>query len=335
MPEIVQWGDIRDQYTDSLLLGNGASMAVHPQFGYGSLFDRAQEIGHITPAVAGIFDRFGVNDFELVLRRLWQASLVNQSLEIPHGRVEEAYAEVRTALISTVRDIHVDYDNALPHLRLIYAFMMNFDTVISLNYDLIVYWAAMLGNRELGPHFKDGFIGGTFTEDWESLRAPYGRATGSTLFFYPHGNLALTRTDDRRESKIGAQDGGRLLDAILDHWEGGATIPLFVCEGTAAHKKKSIESSSYLERVFREVVPALGDSVTIYGWSLSEQDQHIVDQITRNPPQRVAISVRGGSQAFAQQAEEKMVRAGVNQVDFFDSQSFGCWNNPTEAPGEE
>lgn len=335
MPEIVQWRDIQDRYTDSLLLGNGASMAVHPEFGYGSLFEKAQELEHITPAVAGIFDRFGVNDFELVLRRLWQASLVNQALEIPHGRVEEAYDEVRTALISTVRDTHVDYDDALPHLRLIYPFMTHFDTVVSLNYDLIVYWAAMLGNRQLGMHFKDGFIGGTFTDDWDALRSPYGRATGSTLFFYPHGNLVLTRTDDRRESKLGAAEGGRLLDAILAHWEMGAAIPLFVCEGTADHKKQSIESSSYLERVFREVIPAMGESVTIYGWSLSEQDQHIVDQITRNPPQRVAISVRGGSQAFAQRAEEIMHRAGVGQVDFFDSESLGCWNNPIEAPEED
>lgn len=329
MPAIVQWRDIQDQYTDSLLLGNGASMAVHPQFGYGSLFERAQQIGYITPAVAGIFDRFGVNDFELVLRRLWQASLVNQSLEIPHGRVEEAYAEVRTALISTVRDLHVDYDHALPHLRLIYPFMTHFDTVISLNYDLIVYWAAMLGNRQLGLHFKDGFINGSFTEDWEALRPPYGRAPGSTLFFYPHGNLVLTRTNDHGESKLGAQNGGRLLDAILEHWEGGTAVPLFICEGTASHKQKSIESSSYLERVYREVIPAMGESVAIYGWSFSDQDQHVVNQITRNPPQRVAISVRGGSQAFAQRTEEIMNRAGVVHIDFFDSESLGCWNNPT------
>lgn len=331
MPEIVQWADIQDQYTDSLLLGNGASMAVHPEFGYGSLFETAQENGHITHAVAGIFERFGVNDFELVLRRLWQASLVTQALEIPHGRVEEAYAEVRSALIATVRDVHVDYDEALPHLRLIFPFMTHFDTVISLNYDLIVYWAAMLGNRELGIHFKDGFLGGTFAEEWDALRQPYGRATGSTLFFYPHGNLVLTRTDDRGESKIGAQENGRLLNAILRQWEGGSAIPLFVCEGTAAHKQKSIESSSYLERVYREVIPAVGESVTIYGWRVSEQDQHILNQLTRNPPQRVAFSVRGGDQAFAQQVEDQMRRVGIGQVDFFDSASPGCWNNPNLA----
>ncbi|WP_456016851.1 DUF4917 family protein [Pseudomonas fluorescens] len=328
MPEIVEWAEIADQYGDTLLLGNGASMALHPGFGYGSLFDSALENGHITPPVATIFEQFGVTDFELVLRRLWQASLVTQALEIPNGRVQEAYAEVRDALISTVRDVHVDYEDALPHLSLIYRFMARFDTVISLNYDLIVYWAAMLGNRELGIHFKDGFVGGTFADDWDALRQPYGRATGSTLFFYPHGNLVLTRIEDRGESKIGAQDNGRLLDAILRKWEGGSAIPLFVCEGTAAHKQKSIESSSYLERVYREVMPHGGDSLTIYGWSLAEQDQHILQQVMRNPPQRIAVSVRGEDQAFAQRVEERLHRSGIAQVDFFHSISPGCWNNP-------
>ncbi|AZE54508.1 hypothetical protein C4K03_2353 [Pseudomonas synxantha] len=327
MPEILQWADIQNQFSDSLLLGNGASMAVHPDFGYGSLFETAQENGHITPAVARIFEQFGVNDFELVLRRLWQASLVTEALDIPHGRVHEAYTEVRDALISTVRDAHVSYDDALPHLRLIYPFMARFDTVISLNYDLIVYWSAMLGNRNLGLYFKDGFVNGSFTEDWDGLRQAYRGAAGSTLFFYPHGNLVLTRTDDRGESKIEAQENGRLLDAILDQWERGTAIPLFVCEGTSTHKQKSIESSSYLERVYREVIPASGESVAIYGWSLSQQDQHILNQLHRYPPERVAISVRGGDQGFAQRAEELMRRIGVEHVVFYDSASPGCWNN--------
>lgn len=227
-------------------------MAVHAGFGYGSLFERARLNGHITPAVARIFEQFGVSDFELVLRRLWQAKTVIEALEIPPGRVEEAYAEVRTALISTVRDAHVQYEDAEPHLVSIFPFMKRFRTVVSLNYDLIVYWAAMLGNRNGGIWFKDGYINGSFSDDWESLRQPLGAARGTTLFFYPHGNLALTRTQDRGESKISSgNNGGRLLDTILQHWTQGTAIPLFVCEGTSAHKKLSIESSSYLQRVYR------------------------------------------------------------------------------------
>ena len=57
MPEIVDWRTSQSStHTDTLLLGNGASMALHPGFGYGSLFESALENGHITPAVGAIFD---------------------------------------------------------------------------------------------------------------------------------------------------------------------------------------------------------------------------------------------------------------------------------------
>ena len=133
MPEIYQWRDIEEGFTHGLLLGNGASVAVDAGFSYGSLFDEAARLGHLTPQVLNVFDRLGVNDFEFVLRRLWQAKIVNQALEIEPGRVEEAYQEVRSSLISTIRDVHVSYEEATPHLGLIYRFMQRFETVVSLN----------------------------------------------------------------------------------------------------------------------------------------------------------------------------------------------------------
>lgn len=330
MPEIFSWKDLSDRFQDGLLLGNGSSMAVHTGFGYVDLFDEANRLGHITPPVQHVFNSFKTTDFELVLRRLWQATLVNKALEIPRGTVEKAYECVRSALIETVRATHITHSEAKPHLELIYPFMKGFKTVISLNYDLIVYWAAMLGNDTLGSWFKDAFNGVMFREDWETVRKPF-RAEGTTLFFYPHGNLALALTSEYREEKIARGGSGDLLDVILDKWETGSVTPIFVCEGTAEHKKNSIECSPYLNTVFREVIPVIGESLVIYGWSLSEQDEHIVRQISRANVQRVAVSVRNNDMAFAQRAEEVIQRYQKIEVLFFDSSSPGCWNNP-EAP---
>lgn len=327
MPEIIQWADLQADFTDGLLLGNGASMAVHDGFRYTSLLDAAHTQGHLTEEVAAVFGAFNEYDFELVLRRLWQAKLVNQALGIPAGQVEEAYSQVRTALIATVRDIHITYDNALPHLGDIFKFMGKFKTVVSLNYDLIVYWAAMYSRNWKPNWFKDCFNAGAFSDDWKRLRQPWGAATGSTLYFYPHGNLALTRSRGEVESKIAA-GGGALLDAILENWTGGDAVPLFVCEGTSVHKKNSIRASSYLERVYREVLPDLGHSLVIYGWGIGEQEQHILEQINRANCQRVAVSVWGEDQAYAQRAEEKLRSIGIVDVRFFNSLSPGCWNNP-------
>lgn len=336
MPEIHQWSDIKDRFEGgALILGNGASMAIHAGFGYSSLRQAAEDKGHITRAVADIFRAFNTNDFELVLRRLWEATLVNKALGIERGRVEQAYQLVRSALISTVRDVHIPHEEAKRHFAPMFQFMKSFDTVFSLNYDLLVYWAMMASQDELGKWFKDGFQGGgVFREDWEVLRQPY-RANGATLVFYPHGSLLTARRDDYTEGKLTLPPGGgaTLLDRILELWETGSASPLFVSEGTAEHKRKSIANSNYLSRVFREALPNAGESLVIYGWAISEQDAHILGQLRRTGSslRRVAVSVYGGSQASAQQAEDALAAVGVKEVSFFDAESPGCWIHP-EAP---
>ncbi|AEC20752.1 hypothetical protein PT7_2212 [Pusillimonas sp. T7-7] len=332
MPDVVDWKSLQPQFQDGLLLGNGASIAVHAGFGYADLYEKSQELGYITPAVQGIFASFGTTDFELVLLRLWQAKLVNEALRIPPGRVEQAYNEVRTALIATVRATHVTYEEATPHLIEIYRFMHQFKTVASLNYDLIVYWAALVGNDNLGRWFKDAFNGGTFHEDWKSLRRPY-RANGTTLFFYPHGNLVLSLTSTYSEEKISRGDPTNLLEAILEQWKTGTRTPIFVCEGTADNKKKSIERSSYLRTINREVLPHMGESLAIYGWSLAEQDEHIIKQVLSASLQRIAVSVHNNDMAFAKRTEEMITRYRRIPISFFHASSSGCWNNPVEQEG--
>lgn len=321
---IRQWQDIADRYTSGLIVGNGASIAVAPTFSYASLYEAAQDLGHIDHQVSDVFNRFNTRDFELVLRRLWHATLVNTALEIPAGRVEEAYTAVRDALIRTVRDTHVSYERALPHLKPIYQFMKRFETVISLNYDLIVYWAAMLGNDEHGNWFKDGFQNGRLDENWHRFRGAYG-AAGTTMFFYAHGNVVLARNRNGLETKITAPEGQDLLDTILDRWSTGALIPLFVCEGTSDHKRLIIGSSPYLNTVHHGPMGALGESVVIYGWGIGDQDEHILEALQSNPPQRVAVSVRGADHEYVDRAYRRLITF-ADEVEFFACDSPGCWN---------
>lgn len=333
MPDIRQWSDIQDKFSGgALLLGNGASRAIHAGFGYESLRQAAEDKGHITPEVAKVFIAFGTCDFELILRRLWEATLVNKALGIAPGKVEQAYQQVRQALIATVRDVHISHDEANKHFVPMYQFMKRFDTVFCLNYDLLVYWAMMASKATLGQWFKDCFqTGGVFREDWEVLRKKYD-ADGSTLVFYPHGSLVTVMRDNYTEEKI-AGGGEKLLDQILTRWEKGTSVPLFVSEGTAEHKRQSIARSSYLSQVFREALPNPGDSLVIYGWAISQQDSHILAQLHRSKiaPKRVAVSVYDDNQTSAQQMEKALRDVGINEIYFFDSNSSGVWIYPSEA----
>lgn len=325
---IYKWTDIKGDFTDGLVLGNGASMAIHQGFGYGSLFEAARENGHLTTPVAAVFDAFGVNDFELVLRRLWQAKVVNTTLSVPAGPVEEAYLQVRTALIATVRDVHISHDDAFKHLKPIYTFLHTFKTVVSLNYDLLVYWAVMQSRGELGNWLKDCFgKGGAFADDWENMRRPY-YASGATLVFYPHGNLVLARDFDETERKISAGGFQDLLSQILDEWESEKTVPLFVCDGTSEQKVKSITGSSYLQRVYREVLPVMGDSLVVYGWAMGEQEAHILQKLKQGNPKRIAVSVYQENEAYMRHVSDKFREAHLPDPVFFNSSSPECWCNP-------
>ncbi|MEZ9475584.1 DUF4917 family protein [Vibrio splendidus] len=329
MIDVYQWDEIKADYSGgAIILGNGSSMAISSQFGYGSLFDEAKRKGFISTSVQEVFNKFDVTDFELVLRRLWQAKQVNDALDIEHGLVEESYQQVRSALIGTIRATHVTHEDAEPHLEHIYTFLKQFKTVVSLNYDLIVYWSAMYGNRELGSWFKDCFTPYYFSDDWEGLRDSY-RADGSTLFFYPHGNLVLHRKGFSEAKKIVSRESSNLLDSILTQWEERDLAPVFVCEGTKELKENSIASCDYLEKIYYEVMPNLESTLVIYGWDLWEQDEHLLKQISKAKPAKVAVSVYQNDQTYMGRVHKQLVDIGVSDVVFFDSESSGVWNQPS------
>jgi hypothetical protein len=199
--------------------------------------------------------------------------------------------------------------------------MKSFKKVVSLNYDLIVYWAAMLGNRSDHSLFKDCFNGERKFGSW--------RDKVGTLFFYPHGNLVLRRSNFSGAKKIVTGDSSQLLDSILDKWVRKDLAPAFVCEGTKESKEQSISSCDYLEKVFYEVLPNLEQNLVIYGWAMAEQDAHLVEQIKKSQPEIVAVSVYQNDEVFMGRVKKQLKDIGVNKVIFFDSESAGAWNQPS------
>ncbi|PLC52877.1 DUF4917 domain-containing protein [Pollutimonas nitritireducens] len=326
--DILQWADISDNYGCTVLLGNGASIAVSRSFTYESLLGHAIERNLLPDDARQLFRFFRTEDFELILRIVWQATNVNRSLQIPDARTYDAYVRVRECLIQTVRDIHPEYDQVRDRLPSIYEFLKGFRTVISLNYDLVVYWAMAYGFDRYRQHsFKDCFVqNGVFSSDWPRFREPIYGERSTTLVFYPHGSLVLCRNMVEQEFKIHTRDAG-LLENILQYWQAESVVPLFVSEGTWEQKVTSIQNSFYLSTVYREVLASRRDTLVIYGWGFGAQDIHLLQRMQGSGIRRVAVAVRRGDQAFC-----NMVLATINQylgrnvvVDFFDRESPGCW----------
>jgi hypothetical protein len=326
---IHDWDDISNNYRGTLLLGNGASRAVDARFGYESLVEYAFNHGLLTEDIQSLFRFFQTEDFELILRLVWQASNVNQSLNIPDERTHDAYVRVRDSLIQAVRNIHPEYQEVSDQIPTIYNFIKRFATAISLNYDLVLYWAVMYG-QDIHDRcsLKDCFVDGVFYEDWRRLRQPIWGNTSTTLAFYPHGSLVLARNLVESEFKVEGNGSG-LLESILGAWQTEQCVPLFVSEGTAQQKISSIQSSSYLNTVYREVLTSLSPDLVIYGWGLWEQDLYILSRMSASGINRVAVSVYNNDQAYCNRAHEiiRQTLGPAVDVEFFHSNSQGCWNN--------
>lgn len=338
---IHKWEEIKDDYVDgSLIIGNGASIALHSKFEFSSLKEEAEKLELFNEDIVKLFEEFQTTDFELILRLVWHAKLVNTHLGIVDQKIDSAYNNIKDALIRVVKEVHCEHSDIAAHLVQLYQFTKQFKTIISLNYDLILYWIRMYGNDESinsdGHVFKDGFDdGGVIFDRWDYLEKPYFKRKYEkevTRTFYQHGSLSIFCFANGIERKIKRRLNSDLLETIEENWID-QSIPVFVAEGTSDKKINSIARSRYLSKIYYEILPELfnhGKNLVIYGWGLGEQEIHLVDQIFKNKVGgKVAISVFKHDQDYCYRVKRLINKLNSNiEIEFFDSQSSGCWNNP-------
>jgi hypothetical protein len=83
--------------------------------------------------------------------------------------------------------------------------------------------------------------------------------------------------------------------------------------------------------VYHSVLAHFSGSLVIYGWSASEQDEHIFDIIDHKGILNIAVSVHKENpnwESYCQKIENRIERThNLRNSDlyFFDSHSEGCW----------
>lgn len=351
---ICEWTDIKDRYIESIVLGNGASRAFTDVFGYKSLYEEAVRLELIDSNLNALFRKFGITDFEVILHKLLQAENINHTLSINNEPIRDAYRICREALITVIQNIHPNYtDVEITQLDNAAIFLKRFGKVITLNYDLIIYWIMYRGNQEIkdengniiesGNQFKDGFIESSngdkcFNPDLVFLQKPHGTRKTATLVFYLHGNLSLANFIENKlyekEVKIVSPDSSQ-LGMIFCKWNSGCYSPLFVCEGESNNKLASIKSSKYLSAVYYDVLNQLGDSIAIYGLNFNDQDKYLIDRFheinRKNPIKNMAVSVHiDGSEDEYMKRIKDIVNTRISKdikIEFYNSKSKNCWNN--------
>lgn len=310
--ELCNWNELDGDWP-TLLIGNGMSINMWPNFSYPELLLRSDLNG---PA-GRLFDDLETSNFEVVLEALWHAERVLLSVNRSPDEASHLYEHVRSELIAAIRRVHVEWTRVdLQSFVHVADQLANHDLVFTMNYDLLTYWAVMAAG--VSASIRDFFWNPGFSFDIaNSALRPH-----STGLIYLHGGIHLWQdVITGLTGKWTAIDDNLLatLESALS--SGGFRQPLFVTEGTWQQKMRVIRRSEYLTFARHMLVTDESDLV-IFGASLGTQDDHIVEAINSGSRRRIAISIypQADEVNIATMAHYRAKFPRMN-LEFFDSQT--------------
>jgi hypothetical protein len=283
-PRVRPWSDLAEDNWPTLLIGNGMSINVWNGFSYERLYDEAV----LDATTLRVFDELGTSNFERVLEALSHAEIVLTALGRSATSVRRIGKDVRDALFDTVRTIHVPWmDVPDTTLHQIANTMDGHDQIFTTNYDLLPYWALM---ETPGVSIADFFWsdGKTFDAGSTDVHSGY-----SALYFL-HGGVHLWQSDATGVTGKWTSGGRGLLQLGTLFTGRRDRRPLFVSEGTARAKRRTIRRSDYLSFCLDALRDDESDTV-VFGASLSEQDDHIAAALRSGRRRRIAVALRPGT----------------------------------------
>ncbi|MCP5122904.1 MAG: DUF4917 family protein [Pseudomonadales bacterium] len=323
----------------NVLLGNGFSQACRPDiFAYGALFDRAN-FGALSDHARGAFDVLGTTDFEIVMEALKSASklvaLYDEDDEFLAAKLAYDAESLRDVLVTAIASSHpaspLDIEESA-YLACRY-FLSRFDTIYSLNYDLLLYWTLMHEDNKQNEPFRlkcdDGFRtpadGETDYVTWEIENS------NTQNIYYLHGALHLFDAGLELQKYTWCNTGVRIIDQVRNALENGY-YPLFVAEGSSEQKLTRIKHHGYLSRGLRSI-GNVRKPLFIYGLSMGSSDDHILKLIKNGGVSQLFVSIYGEpdlkpNQEIMQRANALAAGRGIRnrlEVHFFDAASAKAW----------
>jgi hypothetical protein len=306
-----------------LVVGNGLSQSYASE-----RFDWARLRSAVFPAdsphfVHKAFQVAGTDDFEAVAKLLRDAASLLQDVDPSTSvRLREFEHALCRNLASAVLAQHPrGFDRPTEQqFRSCARFLGEFRRVVTVNYDLLVYWAV---NAWPGGCRRDGF--GECKPSTPDSVCWQGEGIAPCVE-YLHGALHLY-ADALEVKKLRSREAKDLLPQISDRIKSGK-FPLVVAGPTSAQKLALIDRSPYLRSVFRRLRESRGVVVT-FGWSAGVTDAHVVDAIVECPAETICVGCHGlvgrippGELA---RLSTRLMKVGKRVV-LFDTTSLDVWN---------
>jgi Domain of unknown function (DUF4917) len=317
-----------------VLLGNGFSRALRNDiFAYDALFLRA-DFSRLSPTARQAFTVLNTTDFEVVMRALrLMAQLIPLYRDDPDlVRTLTADADgLREVLVEAIAQNHPEgpWEVTEHQYAACRRFLANFDTIYTLNYDLLLYWALMHSEIEPALEGDDGFR--TPEDDQADYVTWEVEKTDGQTIFYLHGALHIFDAETELKKYTWIRTGVRLIEQIRNALQANL-YPLIVAEGQSQEKMAKILHSMYLSREYRSFAK-IQHNLFIYGLSFGENDQHWFDLIRRGRIRAVFVSLYGDPNSET----NLQIRTRVNQIStergvrrplevhFFDAASAQVW----------
>lgn len=278
-----------------ILLGNGFSIACRPHiFTYGKLFEQA-DFSKISPTAKNAFSALDTQDFEKVIKALRDASRIVSAYGGPTELAASLAADadgLRELLVQTIAATHPAWPGELTEqeYQACRSFLANFNTIYTLNYDLLLYWVQMHTEEGEDPTSDDGFR--TPQDDFDSSYVVWepDQSHDQNMWFL-HGALHVFDSGVEIQKYTWANTGVRLIDQIRDALSKNY-FPLFVSEGTSAEKYERIRHNDYLAKAYRSFSSIQG-ALFIFGHSLAENDNHYLRCIQRGKVSHLYVGLYG------------------------------------------
>ena len=316
-----------------LLLGNGFSIAFKKDiFSYKTLYEECLKSKDISNKVKKLFDKFKTNDFEIIIKNLNDAARVLDIYSKNKDLIKQLKDDaniLKETLVKLLSDKHPSYPGEITDTQYeqCIKFINNFDTIYTLNYDLLLYWVIMKnignGNRKYNDGF--GYVDNQAYVAWK----PEG--SNRPNVFYLHGALHLFDAGSEIIKFTWINTGIKLIKQIREELKKDH-FPLFVAEGSSQEKMTKINHSQYLGKGIRSF-SQIGGSLFIYGHSLSENDSHYLDFISKGKIKKLFISLyNDGTEKqkkinleIESRAEQIKNKSSNIEIIFYDASSAKVW----------
>ncbi len=283
--------ELEKKGSKSVILGNGFGISYDIATGNNSFnWDTLLDLCDIEEG-SQIHQLLSENhfDFELVHQKMNNAidviNMYSEKTELVE-KLEEQIQFLRAQLIIAVSRSHpssfttecgnVESKKRQKRVGKCRKFLLNFDTVFSLNYDLLLYWVRCFEKNFLGNDSFDKIDGElVFCRDDDAD------------FLFPHGSL-FTYRDGVGATKCRSSRAHPILARLEENINRGK-FPMCVSEGTGEQKLEAIKSNYYLNFSYNQIKESQGTIFTFGCSFLDSKDDHIIKAMLKSPAERIIV----------------------------------------------